>query len=722
MLSHNEIPLAKEELFPLLCNLCEQYLTAVAIINPKDEHLPILYYNQQFAELTGYDQKELINQNLSSLKGIRTDEETFTEIQYYLEKAIPFDTNIIFYNKLGYPFWININCQPIYDNQKEVKYLMLHCKNRTEEMLEKMLAKLEREVFFELDQGGDIEELMQLICEKVEKFYIRDVRCAIHIVQSRNKLKAVASGSLTLKNVKKITKLENIPIQQLQDQTLISQQIRLNELEEQTKLDMNITSFSTKPILNEDKQLLGCFTLFLCNNEELNQTDLAFLNKLSPIISLSIKYVKQKEDLKKLAYFDINTGIQNFNYFHTNLKSWIEEKKYKGYILIIQPTEYSKIVDLFGRNVGDGFIRKLIKNLHNRLHNKIDIIYGRISNSTIAIAKKYEHGKIRETINELLDLTTTPYLIAEREMFISLKIGIAHFDPSIPIDESIRQADIALTTARRQRGNVVSFFDEKMDERINRELNMLNQLNHGLKNDEFTVYLQPKVNLQNQKIEGFEALARWNSKVLGQVSPAEFIPIAEQAGKIRDIDNIILEKVLQWQQSRMKKSLEVYPVAVNISPVHFYQDSFIDDFISLIKKYKVKPEHIKIEVTESFELFDFTKAKQILNELKKYGFESSIDDFGVGFSSLSYLQKLPFSEIKIDRSFINGIHDDGMNAVVNSIIDLASKLNMHAVAEGIETNDQLLALQKMGCRTGQGYYFHKPMPISEVDKLLNNLI
>lgn len=128
-----------------------------------------------------------------------------------------------------------------------------------------------------------------------------------------------------------------------------------------------------------------------------------------------------------------------------------------------------------------------------------------------------------------------------------------------------------------------------------------------------------------------------------------------------------------------------------------------------------------MEVTENFELVDFEKAKSILIRLKEYGYESSIDDFGVGFSSLSYLQQLPFSEIKIDQSFINNMNNDEMFAVVQTIIQLASRLNMHAVAEGIETADQYNLLKNIGCNTGQGYYFHKPMPISEAEKLLNNI-
>src|SRR5690606_35245922 len=189
------------------------------------------------------------------------------------------------------------------------------------------------------------------------------------------------------------------------------------------------------------------------------------------------------------------------------------------------------------------------------------------------------------------------------------------------------------------------------------------------------------------------ALARWYSPVLGTISPAEFIPIAEQTGKISQLDNVILKKVLRFQNERKTKGLKIVPISVNISPVHFYRESFVEDFISYVNKYEIRPEFIKIEVTESVELFDYQKAKEILSELRKFGYESSIDDFGVGFSSLSYLQQLPFSEIKIDRSFINGIEDNAMYAVVQTIVQLASNLKMHAVAEGIETLEQYQLLQ-----------------------------
>lgn len=250
-------------------------------------------------------------------------------------------------------------------------------------------------------------------------------------------------------------------------------------------------------------------------------------------------------------------------------------------------------------------------------------------------------------------------------------------------------------------------------------MDILNQLSYGLQHNEFTIYLQPKINFETSEIEGFEALSRWNSHVLGAVSPAIFISAAEQSGKIREIDTLVIKKVLSWQQQRLIKGLKIVPIAVNISPDHFYYESFINDFLALLSKYNVPTQYIKLEVTESIELVDFSKAKDILSTLKSAGINSSIDDFGVGFSSLSYLPQLPFSEIKIDRSFVNAMDDPGMHAVVQTIVQLASNLHMCAVAEGIETLEQFMMLKAMGCHTGQGFYFYKPMPLEEATTLLD---
>lgn len=726
MYEHELMHLSNEQLYSYFCTIGEQYSYPIAIIGISNNSLPILYYNQAFATITGYDSEELIGKNISILQGSKTSLEEQHELEFHILNELTYETKLLQYKKDGTAFWIQICTHPIKNGQNETAFALIQCKDITEEMLEKMLHSLEHEVYVELEQDSQLEDILQLITEHIEKNYIRQIYCAIHILQQNGELQVIASPTLPLRLIAPIVGMEVTPSTgfsekavYIKDLTYISElgsEIETMKIQQLAE-DYNIQYCWSKPIFNKEKSIMGTFTIYLEKNSYLKQSDIDFLNKLSPIIALTIKYFKQKDQLKQLAFYDMNIGIPNYNYFYTRLKEWLHDGV-EGTIMLIQPGEYISIIDMYGRKVGDSLIKQIVERIEKIVHEDL-AIYGRFSNSSFILGKNIPIQKIDCFIKKIVNLTSQPYLINGREMFITLKIGVSYFHQQTSIDESIRQADIALTKSRHKHGTVVSFFEEETDVQIQRELNVLNQITHGLKNNEFTVYLQPKVNLLTSEIIGFEALARWFSPDLGFVSPAEFIPIAEEGGRIRDIDNIILEIVLKWQQERKKKGLRLYPVSVNISPIHFYHDSFVEDFLSLVNKYEIEPQYIKIEVTESFELFDFDKAKIILSKLKEHGYESSIDDFGVGFSSLSYLQRLPFSEIKIDRSFINEIHDKGMHAVVKTIVQLANSLKMHSVAEGIETLHQYKMLLDIGCHTGQGYYFHKPMPIEEAEKLIN---
>ena len=714
---NNKMPLTKKYLLPFLCNVSDQYDSGIAIINLEQNDFPIIYINKAFTELTGYELKELSGHNIQSLKGIKTNLTKEKELLYHFKHKTPFEINLIHYHKDRTAFWNNITFQPIQSSDDTTTYAILHFKDRTESMLNKMLSKLEHEVYIELEENGDLKRILQLITEKVELFYLRDIYCSIHVIDSQVKLKAIASGTLPLSLIKSISNLKFSNIIEYNHSTVFINDLTVEHANTRRLIKKyNLSSCWSKPIFNHEKKLIGYFTIYIKSNSKLKQADIRFLKKLTPIIALSMKYVEQKHELKRLAFYDIATDLPNYNYFYTNLSQWVQNHDY-GSILIIQPTEYTSIVDLYGRKFGDELFRQMTNRLSQESISNSDVLYGRFSNSTFIIGIKDNNIQLNDYIAQLLEMTVMPFIIAEREIFISLKIGVSYFEKSISIDESIRRADMALTRARTC-NETVSYFEIETDEKIQRELDILNQLRSGLNNDEFQVYLQPKINLHTKEIEGFEALARWDSPTLGRISPVEFIRVAEQGGKINEIDQLILKNVLKFQNERLLNGDKIVPIAVNISPVHFYSHSFVKEFITIVNEYDIDSKFIKIEVTESVELFDFEKAKAILIELKKYGYDSSIDDFGVGFSSLSYLQQLPFSEIKIDRSFINEIKNDGMHAVVQTIVQLANNLQMHVVAEGIETVEQYNILQKMGCKTGQGYFFHKPMPILEAEKLL----
>lgn len=724
MLIPSKMPQTKEQLISFLCYLSDQIVNGIAIIDQSDCHQTFLYCNESLTNLTGYSRKELIGKNLKILRGTKTDPELEQEIEINIKTETPFELNMIHYHKDGSPFWNCINSFPIRDFSNKVQYTLLLFKNITDASLDKMLSKLEREVYAELEQGADSENVLQLITEKVEKYYIRNIFCAIRVLQPNDELKVVATGSLPLHIIEEINESLLNPSAGFNENAIYidnysSKQVNTSKIN-QKNFAYSVTSSWSKPIVNQHKLILGSITIYLMNESSLKQSDIEFLNKLSPIISLSLKYAEQKKELKKLAFFDMNSGLPNPNYFYTKLSQWIQNNL-SGILLIMQPVEYAGIVDLYGRKTGDELLKQIGHRLTSLSTERNDMIYGRFSNSSIIMAIHIEKEDVELYVSKLRHLLTfTPYDLTEREMFINFNIGIAYFSQAVDMDESIRQADIALTSSRRKYGTVVTFFDEETNKVMQKEMDTLNQLIYGLKNNEFTAFLQPKVNLNTGEIESFEALARWNSPVLGFVSPATFIPIAESSGKIREIDNAILKQVLEWQQQRKNDGLKLVPVSVNISPVHFYHETFVDDFIHLVCQYDISPDLIKIEVTENFELVDFEKAKEILLKLKAYGYHSSIDDFGVGFSSLSYIQQLPFSEIKIDRSFISNMNNNEMYSVVQTIVQLASKLNMNSVAEGIETIEQYHFLKNIGCVIGQGYYFHKPMPIDEAEGLLNS--
>ena len=470
---NTKMPLTKDELFPFLCNISEQFHIGIAIINLEKNDFPFVYVNQAFTTLTGYSQNELIGKNFDSLTGIKTNLEQNGDLLYHLEKKDPFEKNIIHYQKDGTAFWNHVTCQPIKDRDGISTYALIHCKEITEQMLSKMLSKLEHEVYIELEENGDLGTILQLITEKVEKYYLRDIFCAIHVVNQQKKLSPIASGSLPLSLIKAMNHLEiggsttgyNESVIYINDLSIKNYQS--NKMIKK----YNLSSCWSKPIFTKEKALLGYFSIYIKGEMHLRQVDIDFLKKLSPIVALSMKYVKQRQELKKLAFFDMSTGIPNYNNFYTSLGMWVKDQ-IKGSLLLIQPNEYSSIVDLYGRKFGDELIGQVVNRLLSTKDLNEEIIYGRFSTTTFIIAVKQSNGEtLKHFINQILQITAVPFTIANREIFITLRMGVSHFNDLLTIDESIRRADTALTKSRLQ-NTAVSYFEMGTDKMIQRELNI----------------------------------------------------------------------------------------------------------------------------------------------------------------------------------------------------------------------------------------------------------
>ncbi|XRD26309.1 GGDEF domain-containing phosphodiesterase [Lysinibacillus fusiformis] len=300
-------------------------------------------------------------------------------------------------------------------------------------------------------------------------------------------------------------------------------------------------------------------------------------------------------------------------------------------------------------------------------------------------------------------------------MFISTSIGVSVY----PVDgknteELINCADRAMTYSKKNGLNGYSFYFDELQTDAQRVLLLDSELRRAIDNREFELHFQPKIYMDNEQIQGLEALVRWNNERLGFVSPGEFIPYAEETGLIIPLSEVILEKaceaVIQMQQYGWK-----IPVAINISSIHFKQQNFLESIQAILERYNMPANNFEIEVTERTVMNSANETVSKLVRLKQLGFKISIDDFGTGYSSLSYLVRFPLDCLKIDRSFIQHIGSlDEKQAVVDAIIQMSHRLKMKVVAEGVEQAQQVDILRKMNCDIIQGYYYSKPLPLNDL--------
>ncbi len=376
---------------------------------------------------------------------------------------------------------------------------------------------------------------------------------------------------------------------------------------------------------------------------------------------------------------------------------------------------FKQINDTLGHAVGDSILIEVAKRLKQLLKNK-DIIarYGG-DEFVITLTNIKNVKEAAQFAEQIISSIEKPMMINGQEVFISTSIGVSVY----PVDgknteELINCADRAMTYSKKNGLNGYSFYFDELQTDAQRVLLLDSELRRAIDNREFELHFQPKVCMDNEQIQGLEALVRWNNERLGFVSPGEFIPYAEETGLIIPLSEVILEKaceaVIQMQQYGWK-----IPVAINISSIHFKQQNFLESIQTILERYNMPANNFEIEVTERTVMNSANETVSKLVRLKQLGFKISIDDFGTGYSSLSYLVRFPLDCLKIDRSFIQHIGSlDEKQAVVDAIIQMSHRLKMKVVAEGVEQAQQVDILRKMNCDIIQGYYYSKPLPLNDL--------
>jgi diguanylate cyclase (GGDEF)-like protein/PAS domain S-box-containing protein len=431
-----------------------------------------------------------------------------------------------------------------------------------------------------------------------------------------------------------------------------------------------------------------------------------------------------QERIQFLAYYDALTGLPNRTLLQDRLNTALagaRRHQEKVALLFLDIDRFKVINDSLGHSIGDVLLKQVAERLRNSAREQDTVARLGGDEFLIVLTAIRSLSGIGVAADRFLKAMATPFVIQEHSLTVTCSLGITIFPEHGEDSESLlKNADVALYSAKDQGRNKFQFFTEDMNVQAMERLTLENNLRLALlRRSELVLYYQPQVRIADGKITGAEALVRWQHPDLGLIMPDRFIAIAENSGLINPIGEWVLKtacaQAMQWQQ----QGLPSIPVAVNVSAVQLRQEGFVQLIRNVLAESGLAAKYLELELTESVILTNADVMLALLHELAVLGVKLSIDDFGIGYSSLSYLKHFPFHKLKIDRSFIRDLTTDPEDAAITSaIINLAKNLDLGVVAEGVENDEQMAFLRQHECDEAQGYYFSRPLPACNFTEFL----
>lgn len=471
---------------------------------------------------------------------------------------------------------------------------------------------------------------------------------------------------------------------------------------------------------------IGAFTLYA---DEVNAFD-EDVRKLLVEMAADISYAldnfareaarKQAEEhIQWLAHFDVLTGLPNRALFTDRINhaiSMAQRTHTPLAVLFLDLDQFKNINDTLGHRIGDQLLIEVAKRLKSAVRDE-DTVSRQGGDEFILVLPGADANGAAHVAKKLLAVVAQSCQIEQHELVVTPSIGITIYPNDGEDLETLSQrADVAMYRAKQEGRNKYCFYTPEMQARSARNLQLENALRRALERDQLRLHYQPQVSLEDGRIIGTEALLRWQHPELGTISPAEFIPIAEDSGLILPIGEWVLRTAVGQMKTWMNAGLPPMVVAVNLSSVQFRHHNLPELVTQILDEMKLPPQYLELELTEGVAMADPLGAIAVMDDLHERGIRMSIDDFGTGYSSLSYLKRFQVYKLKIDQSFVHDISEDPEDrAIVSAIISLASGLGMQTIAEGVETEGQLAFLREKGCNEVQGYYFSKPLPAEQFE-------
>lgn len=475
-----------------------------------------------------------------------------------------------------------------------------------------------------------------------------------------------------------------------------------NQLKNLLWLSLFVTLFFISLSLLLTKYLAKRFTLY----ENKITDDFAVLNKV-------------KQQTQYQALHDSLTQLPNRTLLEEQITQGIALSKSHEKnlaVMFVDLDDFKKINDLHGHSVGDELLIALGEAFKKILTDQDSVARFGGDEFIFCFPNLPSVQSAQEKVAIIQKIFDREFILKGKSIYSSCSVGIAMYpNDGDDAEDLISKADIVLYKSKSLQKGRSLFFSESINKQVKRSYLVESELRLALEEQELDVLYQPQISVESGEIQGVEALIRWNNKILGAVSPAEFIQVAEDIGVIYDIGSFVIEKALRDIKNYNQNNAYSLQLSINISPKQLMEPHFAEHIMAIIGKVDFDPHGVILEVTENVFISDLTKVRPVLEHLKAQGFRISLDDFGTGYSSLSYLSNLPMSEIKIDRSFIDKfLTNNQSESLVKTIIAIGQFCNLSVVAEGVETKEQYDRLVLFNCDAIQGYYFDRPLKLNDL--------
>jgi diguanylate cyclase (GGDEF)-like protein/PAS domain S-box-containing protein len=446
------------------------------------------------------------------------------------------------------------------------------------------------------------------------------------------------------------------------------------------------------------------------------------------VLCFAVRDITERKQAQEVihyqAFHDLLTGLPNRSLFNQTLSDALQSAKWQNNaiaVMFLDVDRFKTINDTLGHAVGDLLLKEFAERLTACLREGDIVARWGGDEFTILLPYIDMADDASKIANRILKAFQSAFHLEQHELYVSTSIGIALYpEDGTDAETLLQNADSALYRAKERGRNNYQFYVSTMNSQASKLLRLENRLHHAIDNDEFSVYYQPQFNAQTGEITGIEALIRWPHPQFGEISPSQFIPLAEETGLIVPIGEWVLRTACAQNRAWIEAGLPAIRVAVNLSARQFQQPSLVETIAQILKETRLDPYLLELEITETTLMQNIEFARDALRELQAMGVYISMDDFGTGYSSLGYLKQFPFQTLKIDQSFVRELKDDPRDtAIISAVLALGNGLNLRVVVEGVETQGQLRLLQRLHCQEMQGFLFSKPLNVSDTTKFLH---